>query len=254
MHAISLSTNRSEGIAWWNETTSTLLRVLKRKIPTIFLADTNLHLGRTRLRLVGSVEGEKVCEGGRCFHSLLLEFQVMVFAAFLGGGPTWRSTAGCLHRIDFVDIPVEWSPAVRSATTHPKVASSLQLFWRSRGAMICGGITCTLANAILRAETPSASQSLGKGSGLLSMEHLQLRSTWTWRRIFVLDHLGYELSEDLRGAQDRLGFAIELEYHEAECQCPQKKSGHQSCDEMAPLGCHFWKLVKTRARRGMGEI
>ena len=105
LRALPLSTNRSEGLLGGTETTSTLQRVLKREIPTIFLTDSNAHLGSTLSPVVGSVVGERACEGGSMFHALLSEFQVMLPSTFLGGGPPWRSTAGHFYRIDFVGVP-----------------------------------------------------------------------------------------------------------------------------------------------------
>ena len=97
LRAVSLPTNRSEGIAWWYETTSTLHRFLKREIRTIFLTDTNAQLESTLSPTVGSVEGEMECRGCSMFHALS-EVQVTIPSTFLGGGPTWRSTAGHFHR------------------------------------------------------------------------------------------------------------------------------------------------------------
>ena len=56
--------------------TSALQRVLKRETPTIFLTDTNAHLGSTLSPMVGLVEGERERDGCSRFHALLLEFQV----------------------------------------------------------------------------------------------------------------------------------------------------------------------------------
>ncbi len=72
----------------------------------------NGRLGSVWSPAVGGADADEECSAGEALHSGLLQFDLRFPATVLVGGPTWRSTGGWAHRIDFVAIPSSWGPSV----------------------------------------------------------------------------------------------------------------------------------------------
>jgi len=72
---------------------------------------------------VGDAETQDEDLNGAQLHQLALAMDMMLSATFMGGGPTWTSSRGTRHRLDYVCIPQRWAAWV----THVEVPDDVVL-------------------------------------------------------------------------------------------------------------------------------
>ena len=85
---------------------------------TVILVDANGHLGSECTDAVGPVGQETENEPGRCFHSLLLRHSLFLPSTFpschIGESPTWFSSGGVPHQLDYIALPAQWKASAVS--------------------------------------------------------------------------------------------------------------------------------------------
>ena len=81
------------------------VRMLRGTYPTAslrILADANGRVGSVPSSAVGAVCAEKENDGGQRFQLLCEHYGLAMYNTFFDAAPTWTSTHGTQHRIDYV--------------------------------------------------------------------------------------------------------------------------------------------------------
>ena len=103
----------------WNERLESLMTARVDFSSLVVLIDANARLGSLHSQHIGPFYREPQNGNGELLHRFLKDTDVSAASTFCEkSGPTWRSSKGTQHRIDYVLLPCSWMGRLHDASTH----------------------------------------------------------------------------------------------------------------------------------------
>ncbi|CAK0814249.1 unnamed protein product, partial [Prorocentrum cordatum] len=135
-HAPTSGATRDDRLAFWSELTSTGLK-LKARFPQacwVVTLDANGRVGSVPSPAIGTAGAVAENENGESMKGFAEELNLVAVNTFTGGSPTWHSTKGTHHRIDYLLVRQSHQEWVSDVTVHADLDLTFN-GWRDHDAV-----------------------------------------------------------------------------------------------------------------------